>query len=78
MTLSGRFARPLESNMRVYLCVMEPVLHPETCNPILAVGDLITPTYLLDLNARMGINNIKVEAIVAEDVKEAANVAYAP
>ena len=30
--------------MRVYLCVMEPVLHPETCNPILAVGDLITPS----------------------------------
>ena len=78
MTLSGRFARPLESNMRVYLCVMEPVLHPETCNPILAVGDLITPTYLLDLNARMGIDNVKVKAVVAEDAEEAAGVAYAP
>lgn len=78
MTLSGRFARPLESNMRVYLCVMEPVLHPETCNPILAVGDLITPTYLLDLNARMGIDNVKVKAVVAETQTEAAAVAYAP
>ena len=57
---------------------MEPVLHPETCNPILAVGDLITPTYLLDLNARMGIDNVKVKAVVAETHTEAAAVAYAP
>lgn len=77
MTLSGRFARSSEFNMKVYLCVLEDVLHPETCNPILSVDDIISPAYLLDLNARVGIDNVRVRAVVANNVTEAAAVAYA-
>lgn len=64
--------------MKVYLCVLEPVLNPETRNPILAAGDLISPSYLIDLYIRYGIDSIRVKAVVAETQAEAAVVAYAP
>jgi len=75
MTLSGRFALFSESNMQVYLFVLEEVLHPETYKPILSVGDLLAPSSLLDLNACYGIDNVKVRAVVAEDVADATLVA---
>jgi hypothetical protein len=78
MTLSGRFALFSESNMQVYLFVLEEVLHPETYKPILSVGDLLAPSSLLDFNVCYGIDNVKVKAVVAETHTEAAAVAYAP
>ena len=72
MTLSGRFAQVLESNMQVYLIVLEEVLHPETYRPILSVGDILATSSLLDLSTCFGIDSVKVQAVVAEDAAEAA------
>lgn len=62
--------------MKVYLCVLETVRHPETGEPICEAGGFVTQVHLVNLAAEFGMDNVKVLAVMAETDADAVRIAY--
>ena len=70
MTLSGRFALLLESNM-LYIIASVEIVHPVTRNILVNPGQVVTFTDFTDLNRRYGLDSIPGHTVIADNREQA-------